>query len=98
VSQHVPEITSWSSWPIVPARLVSYYLGSKYLVSYVSWCMGMTDAPALPGTKRGKTESGWWGMRRKLMTNTLAIDAEGLDRLSCNAKSDPSTGKKTLKA
>jgi uncharacterized OsmC-like protein len=36
--------------------------------------------------------------QRKLMTNTLAIDAEGLDRLSCNAKSDPSTGKKTLKA
>ena len=32
------------------------------------------------------------------MTNTLAIDAEGLERLSCNAKSDPSTGKKTLKA
>jgi uncharacterized OsmC-like protein len=32
------------------------------------------------------------------MTNTLAIDAEALDRLSCNAKSDPSTGKKTLTA
>ena len=32
------------------------------------------------------------------MNNTLAIDAEGLDRLSRNAKSDPSTGKKTLKA
>ena len=28
----------------------------------------------------------------------LAIDAVGLDRLSCNAKADPTTGKKTLKA
>ena len=28
----------------------------------------------------------------------LAIDAVGLDRLSCNAKADPATGKKTLKA
>jgi uncharacterized OsmC-like protein len=28
----------------------------------------------------------------------LAIDAAGLDRLSCNAKADPTTGKKTLKA
>ncbi|WP_420174472.1 OsmC family protein [Luteococcus sp. OSA5] len=26
------------------------------------------------------------------------IDAEGLDRLSCNAKEDPTTGRKTLKA
>jgi hypothetical protein len=32
------------------------------------------------------------------MTDALVIDAEGLDRLSCNAKSDPSTGRKTLKA
>ncbi|KZS83244.1 peroxiredoxin [Mycobacterium persicum] len=32
------------------------------------------------------------------MTDMLVIDAEGLDRLSCNAKTDPSTGKKTLKA
>lgn len=32
------------------------------------------------------------------MTNALVIDAAGLDRLSCNAKADPSTGKKTLKA
>ncbi|BCI87959.1 hypothetical protein NIIDMKKI_31650 [Mycobacterium kansasii] len=32
------------------------------------------------------------------MTDVLVIDAEGLDRLSCNAKTDPSTGKKTLKA
>ncbi|ORB82731.1 peroxiredoxin [Mycobacterium kansasii] len=32
------------------------------------------------------------------MTDMLVIDAEGLDRLSCNAKADPSTGKKTLKA
>ncbi|HEY1841788.1 MAG TPA: OsmC family protein [Mycobacterium sp.] len=28
----------------------------------------------------------------------LAIDAAGLDRLSCNAQADPATGKKTLKA
>jgi uncharacterized OsmC-like protein len=28
----------------------------------------------------------------------LAIDAVGLDRLSCNAKADPATGRKTLKA
>src|SRR6202012_5769499 len=28
----------------------------------------------------------------------LTIDAAGLDRLSCNAKADPVTGKKTLKA
>jgi uncharacterized OsmC-like protein len=28
----------------------------------------------------------------------LAIDAAGLDRLSCNAKADPTTGKKTLRA
>src|ERR1700749_5045180 len=32
------------------------------------------------------------------MTDALVIDAEGLDRLSCNAKADPNTGKKTLKA
>lgn len=32
------------------------------------------------------------------MTDVLAIDAEGLDRLSCGAKADPSAGKKTLKA
>jgi uncharacterized OsmC-like protein len=32
------------------------------------------------------------------MTDALVIDAEGLDRLSCNAKADPTTGKKTLKA
>ncbi|KZS69754.1 peroxiredoxin [Mycobacterium kansasii] len=32
------------------------------------------------------------------MTDVLVIDAEGLDRLSCSAKTDPSTGKKTLKA
>ena len=32
------------------------------------------------------------------MTNALVIDAEGLDRLSCNAKANPETGKKTLKA
>lgn len=31
-------------------------------------------------------------------TTPLVIDAEGLDRLSCNAKDDPSTGRKTLKA
>lgn len=30
------------------------------------------------------------------MTDALVIDAEGLDRLSCNAKADPATGKKTL--
>jgi uncharacterized OsmC-like protein len=30
--------------------------------------------------------------------NALMIDAEGLDRLSCTAKADPSTGKKTLRA
>lgn len=28
----------------------------------------------------------------------LTIDAAGLDRLSCNAKADPATGRKTLKA
>lgn len=32
------------------------------------------------------------------MTDALVIDAEGLDRLSCNAKENPTTGKKTLKA
>ncbi|KAA1250286.1 OsmC family protein [Mycobacterium simiae] len=32
------------------------------------------------------------------MTDVLVIDAQGLDRLSCNAKADPNTGKKTLKA
>jgi uncharacterized OsmC-like protein len=36
------------------------------------------------------------------MTNTtnhaLELDAEGLDRLSCTAKADPCTGRKTLKA
>jgi hypothetical protein len=32
------------------------------------------------------------------MTDALVIDAEGLDRLSCNAKANPDTGKKTLKA
>src|ERR1700727_2413848 len=32
------------------------------------------------------------------MTDALVIDAEGLDRLSCNAKANPETGKKTLKA
>ncbi|GAB3030397.1 OsmC family protein [Mycobacterium bourgelatii] len=32
------------------------------------------------------------------MTDALVIDAEGLDRLSCNAKADPSTGRKTLRA
>ena len=32
------------------------------------------------------------------MTDALVIDAEGLDRLSCNAKANPTTGKKTLKA
>jgi uncharacterized OsmC-like protein len=32
------------------------------------------------------------------MTDALVIDAEGLDRLSCNAKADPGAGKKTLKA
>lgn len=32
------------------------------------------------------------------MTNVLSIDAAGLDQLSCKAKADPSTGKKTLKA
>jgi uncharacterized OsmC-like protein len=31
-------------------------------------------------------------------SQALAIDAAGLDRLSCNAKADPATGKKTLKA
>lgn len=30
--------------------------------------------------------------------NALKIDAAGLDRLSCNAKEDPATGKKVLKA
>jgi uncharacterized OsmC-like protein len=30
--------------------------------------------------------------------HALTIDAAGLDRLSCNAKADPATGKKTLKA
>lgn len=32
------------------------------------------------------------------MTDALVIDAQGLDRLSCNAKADPATGKKTVKA
>ncbi len=32
------------------------------------------------------------------MTDALVIDAEGLDRLSCRAKADPGTGKKTLTA
>ena len=32
------------------------------------------------------------------MTDALVIDAEGLDRLSCSAKTDPTTGKKTVKA
>jgi uncharacterized OsmC-like protein len=32
------------------------------------------------------------------MTDALVIDADGLDRLSCTAKSDPRTGRKTLKA
>src|ERR1700719_549030 len=32
------------------------------------------------------------------MTDALVIDAEGLDRLSCNAKANPDTGRKTLKA
>jgi hypothetical protein len=32
------------------------------------------------------------------MTDALVIDAQGLDRLSCNAKANPKTGKKTLKA
>ena len=32
------------------------------------------------------------------MTDALVIDAEGLDTLSCNAKANPETGKKTLKA
>lgn len=32
------------------------------------------------------------------MTDALVIDAEGLDRLSCNAKANPESGKKTLKA
>lgn len=32
-------------------------------------------------------------------TSTLSgIDAEGLERLSCNAKTDPSTGRKTLRS
>jgi uncharacterized OsmC-like protein len=35
---------------------------------------------------------------RKFVTDALVIDAKGLDRLSCNAKADPTTGKKTLKA
>lgn len=30
--------------------------------------------------------------------NALTIDAEGLDRLSCNAKADPGTGVKVVKA
>lgn len=29
------------------------------------------------------------------MTDALVIDAEGLDRLSCNAKANPETGKVT---
>jgi uncharacterized OsmC-like protein len=33
-----------------------------------------------------------------LSGRALTIDAAGLDRLSCNAKADPATGKKTLKA
>ncbi|MCV7125805.1 OsmC family protein [Mycobacterium lacus] len=32
------------------------------------------------------------------MSDVLVIDAEGLDRLSCSAKANPATGKKTLKA
>src|SRR3984893_7453620 len=32
------------------------------------------------------------------MTDALVIDAEGLDPLSCNAKANPDTGRKTLKA
>jgi uncharacterized OsmC-like protein len=32
------------------------------------------------------------------MTDALVIDAEGLDRLSCNAKANPGAGRKTLKA
>jgi uncharacterized OsmC-like protein len=33
-----------------------------------------------------------------ISTDALVIDAVGLDRLSCTAKDDPSTGKKVLKA
>jgi uncharacterized OsmC-like protein len=33
-----------------------------------------------------------------LSGQALTIDAAGLDRLSCSAKADPATGKKTLKA
>jgi uncharacterized OsmC-like protein len=33
-----------------------------------------------------------------LSGQALTIDTAGLDRLSCNAKADPATGKKTLKA
>jgi uncharacterized OsmC-like protein len=32
------------------------------------------------------------------VTRALVIDVDGLDRLSCNAKADPSTGRKTLRA
>ncbi|MFT2016943.1 OsmC family protein [Streptomyces sp. 796.1] len=32
------------------------------------------------------------------INNALVIDAEGLDKLSCNAKADPSTGKKVVRA
>lgn len=32
------------------------------------------------------------------ITNLVGIDAEGLDRLSCSAKEDPTTGRKTLRA
>lgn len=37
-------------------------------------------------------------MTTESTTTLTGIDAEGLDRLSCNAKDDPSTGRKTLKS
>jgi hypothetical protein len=56
-NQYIDKRFPWSSWSILLAQLVAYHLGTDLLASYVSWCMGMTDAPALPGTKRAKTQS-----------------------------------------
>jgi len=41
-------------------------------------------------------ESGGFSIMTTTSSQALVIDAAGLDRLSCNAKEDPDTGKKTL--
>jgi uncharacterized OsmC-like protein len=43
-------------------------------------------------------EFGGFSTMTTTSSQALVIDAAGLDRLSCNAKDDPNTGKKTLKA